>query len=94
MNGWKFKTSFTEEVNSRMAHLTAEPIIGEIDEKIREMTSDLHYKIATAETQWVLMLTPYHMLNTLKDQIENEIERRQKESQELLGSKAESRVAE
>lgn len=83
MNGWKFETSFTEEVNAKMANLTAEPIIGEIDEKIRDMASDLHYKIATAETQWVLMLTPLHMLNTLKDQIDVEVERRQKEAEQF-----------
>lgn len=83
MNGWKLETSFKETVEGIFAELTAEPIIGEIDEKIRKMASDLSYKVMTAETQWLLMLMPLGQLKDLKGQIDGEIERRSQEMEEL-----------
>lgn len=84
MEGWRFTTEHEKTLKAHMVNMIAEPVIGEIDDKIRDLASDLHYKITTSESQWVLMLTPLSLLNNLKDQIDGELERRRSEARELI----------
>ena len=90
MNGWKLSTETEKRVDGYFATLTAEPIIGEIDEKLRNMAADLSYKVMTAETSWLLMLMPLSQLETLKGQIDGEIERRKEEAKSLAEREGES----
>lgn len=81
-DGWKFKTTVENIAEKHIMNLTAEPVLAEVDEKIREVSQELIMKIAQFEMGYALMITPLETVRQMKELCENELDRRMKEYEE------------